>query len=47
MWARLACCTSAGGFNLANVADLMATSTGHEARLTQEAEFGRDAITAI
>jgi hypothetical protein len=32
---------------LANVADLMAGSTDYEARLTQEAEFGRDAITAI
>jgi hypothetical protein len=47
MWARLACCTSVAGFNLANAADLMAGSTDYEARLPQEAEFGRDAITAI
>jgi hypothetical protein len=43
----LACCTSAAGFSLANVADLMAGSTDYEGRLAQDAEFGRDAITAI
>jgi hypothetical protein len=32
---------------LANVADLMAGSTDNEGRLDQEAEFARDAITAI
>jgi hypothetical protein len=47
MGARLACCTSVAGFNLGNVADLMAGSTDYEGRLAQEAEFARDAITAI
>jgi hypothetical protein len=39
--------TSVARLNLANVADLMAGPTDYEARLAQEAEFGRDAITAI
>jgi len=47
MLARLARCTSVAGFNLANVADLMAGSTDYEAQRAQEVEFGRDAITAI
>jgi hypothetical protein len=43
----LACRTSVAGFNLANVADLMAGSSDYEVRLARGAEFGRDAITAI